>query len=52
MWREDGDRGESTGKALPLKAAGEKQKECTEQKREKGKKGREKGEDLNSINTL
>ena len=43
LWRDEGERGESPGKALPPKVAGEKEKEwehpqVTEQEREKGER--------------
>ena len=50
MWREDRDSGENLGKSLPLKVAGEKEKDwkhpqSTEQERENG-------EGFNTIKTL
>ena len=52
LWRQDRERGESIGKAVPLKVAGEKEKkwkypQVIEQEREK-----EKEEGFNTIRTL
>ena len=52
MCREDRERGESTGKTLPLKVAGEKERVETPTS-DFNKKGRmEKGEGFNTIRTL
>ena len=51
MQRKDGERGESTGKALPQKAAVEKESGNTHKgMNKKGKK--EKGQGLSTIRTL